>query len=95
MLCAILCCKNRHNNNKNDQHVLSYDEPDLYNDYISKEQGSNDRFSINFPRHCVLGHVLLDVDPLNEVDSWKKSCTTNQETKECTPRQIKTNATNK
>ena len=59
-------------NNENDQYVLSYDEPDLCNDYISKEQGRNHRFSINFPRHCVLGHVLSDIDPLDEVDSWKE-----------------------
>ena len=72
MLHDILRCKNRQDNNKNDQYVLSYDEPDLCNDYISKKQGENDWFSINFPRHCVLGHVILDIDPLNEVDLWEK-----------------------
>ena len=25
-----------------------------------------------FPRHYDLGHVLLDTDPLNEMDSWKE-----------------------
>ena len=54
------------------QYVLLYDEPDLCNDYISKEQGSNDQFSINFPRNCVLGHVLPDIDPLDGVDLWKE-----------------------
>ena len=72
MLRAILCCKNCRDNSKNDQYVLSYDEPDLCNDYISKKQGRNDRFSIKFPRHCVLGHVLSDVDPLDDVDLLKE-----------------------
>ena len=57
-------------NDKEDS--LSYNEPDLCNDYISKEQDNADRCFVNFPRHCVLGHVLLDTDPLDEVDSWKK-----------------------
>ena len=52
------------------QHILPYDEPDLYNDYISKEPDYTDCFSINFPRHCVLRHVLLDSDPLVELGSW-------------------------
>ena len=36
------------------------------------EQGSANRFSINFPRYCVLGHVLSDTNPFDEVDSWKE-----------------------
>ena len=36
------------------------------------EQDKTDRFSISFPRHCVFGHVLLDTNPLDEVDSWKE-----------------------
>ena len=64
--------ENRRDINDNDQYILSYNEPDLCNDYISKEQDSDDLFSINFPRHCVLGHVLLDTDPLDEVNSWKE-----------------------
>ena len=74
MLRAISCCKNCQdiNDNDNAEYVLSYDKPDLCNDYISKEQDSADRFSINFPRHCVLGHVLSDTNPLDEVDSWKE-----------------------
>ena len=55
-------------NNKNNQYVLSYNKPNLYNGYISKEQGKNDQFSIKFPRHCVLGHDLSDIDPLDDVD---------------------------
>ena len=69
MLFAIFCYKNRQDNNKNDQYILSYNNPDLCNSYISKEQGRNNRFTINIPRHCVLGHVLLDINPLDEVDS--------------------------
>ena len=52
------------------QHILPYDEPDLYNNYISKDLDYIDCFTINFPRHCVLGHVLLDSDPLDELGSW-------------------------
>ena len=49
------------------QHILPYDEPDLYNDFISKEVDDKDRLTINFPRYCVFGHVLLDSDPLNNL----------------------------
>ena len=54
------------------QHILPYDEPDLYNDFITKEINHKDCFIINFPRHCVLGHVLLDSDPLNDLGPWKE-----------------------
>ena len=54
------------------QHILPYDEPDLYNDYITKEPDSVDRFYINCPRHCVLGHGLLDSDPLDNLGPWKE-----------------------
>ena len=54
------------------QHILLYDEPDLYNDYITKEPDYKDRFYINFPRHYVLGHVLLDSDPLDDFGPWKE-----------------------
>ena len=36
------------------------------------EQDKRDRFSISIPRHCVFGHVLLDTNPLNNVDSWRE-----------------------
>ena len=71
MLYVILYRKNCCDNNKNDQYVLSYHKLGLCNDYISKEQGSNDQFSIHFPRHCALGYVLSDVNPLDEVALWK------------------------
>ena len=54
------------------QHILPYDEPDFYNDYITKEPDYMDCFHVNFPRHCVLGHVLLDSDLLNNLGSWKE-----------------------
>ena len=54
------------------QHILPYDELDLYNDYISKEPDYINLFSINFPCHCVLGHVLSDSDPLNDLGPWKE-----------------------
>ena len=47
------------------QHILPYDEPNLYNDFITKDINHTGRFIINFPRHCVLGHVLSDSDPLD------------------------------
>ena len=72
MLRAISRRENRQDINDNAEYILSYDEPDLCNGYISKEQDSVDRFSINFPRHCVLVHVLLDTNPLNDMDSWKE-----------------------
>ena len=65
-------CENCQDINENYQYVLAYNEPDLCNNYMLMEQGSTDRFSINFPRHCVLGHVLSDTNPLDEVDSWKE-----------------------
>ena len=55
-----------------DQHILPYDEPDLYNDFITKDTSQPSRFIINFPRHCVLGHVLSDSDPLDDLGPWKE-----------------------
>ena len=66
MLSFIL--KNYQDNNKNDQHVLSYNEPELCNEYISKEYSRNNQFPINIPRHCVLGHNLTDIEPLDAVE---------------------------
>ena len=63
----------RHLNLSNlSQHILPYDEPDLHNDFITKEMDYNDRFAINFPRHYVLGHVLSDFDPLDNLGPWKE-----------------------
>ena len=75
------------------QPLLPYEEPDLCNDFISKEPDYIDRFCINFPRHYVLRHVLLDSDQLNGF--MEGSCPTNQETKECRPTQIDTKENNK
>ena len=52
--------------------IIEYDEPDLCNDYISKDLDYVDRFNLNFPRHCVLGHVHSDSDPLDDLGSWKE-----------------------
>ena len=52
------------------QHILPYDEPNLYNDFITKEINLKDRFVINYPRHYVLGHVLSDSDPLDDLGPW-------------------------
>ena len=54
------------------QYIFPYDEPDLYKDYITTELDYMDRFHINFPRHCVLGHVLSDSDPLNDLGPAKE-----------------------
>ena len=51
---------------------MPYDEPDLYNDFITKDINHTGCFIINFPRHCVLGHVLSDSDPLNNLGPWKE-----------------------
>ena len=72
MLRAIDSRTNRQDFNNIEHQSSLYDEPDLCNDYISMEQDKADIFSISFPRHCVLGHVLSETDPLNEVDSWKE-----------------------
>ena len=72
MLCAINCQENCQDINDNEDYSLSYKEPDLCIDCISMEQDKVDRFSISFPRHCVLGYALSDTNPLNEVDSWKE-----------------------
>ena len=72
MLRAIDPQESRQNINDKEDYSLSYDKPDLCNDFISKEQDNVDRCSINFPRYCVLGYVLLDTNPLDEVYSWKE-----------------------
>ena len=72
MLRAISCRENCKINIDNDQYILWYNKPNLCNDYISMEQESTDRYSINFPRHYVLGYVFSDTNPLDEVDSSKE-----------------------
>ena len=74
MIRAIHCCQVAKHLELIDlsQHILPYDEPDLCNDYITKEPDYMDRFHINFPRHCVLGHVLSDSNPLNNLGPWKE-----------------------
>ena len=52
------------------QHILPYNEPDICNDYISRDPDYIGHFSINFPCHCVLKHVLSDSDPLDDLGSW-------------------------
>ena len=70
MLHAINCWENREGINDKENYSLSYNEPDLCNDYISMEQDKADLFSVSFPRHCVFGHVLSATNSLDEVDSW-------------------------
>ena len=71
------------------QHILPYDELDLYNDYISKEPDYIDCFSINFPCQCVLGHVPLDSDVLDELGSWTEVVRPTKKPRVCRPAQIK------
>ena len=89
MFCVISCCRNHWDINDNDQYVLSYNRSNLCNNYISKKQGSPNQFSINFPRHYVLGHVLLDTNSLNEVDSWKEVVQPTKKPKNVDPRKSK------
>ena len=72
MLRAINSWGNRQDLNNIEHHSSLYSEPDLCKDYISMEQDKNDRFSISFPRNYVFGHVLSDIDPLDDVDSLKE-----------------------
>ena len=46
---------------------LPFDEPNLCNNYILRDQEYIDRFCINFPCHCVLNQVGLDTDLLKNV----------------------------
>ena len=43
---------------------LTFNEPNLCNDYILKDPEYIDRFCINFPCHCVLNQVDSDTDLL-------------------------------
>ena len=72
MIEAIHSWVNHQDINDIEHHSLPYNKPDLCNDYISMEQDKADRFPISFPRHCIFGHVLLDTNPHNNVDSWKE-----------------------
>ena len=53
------------------------------------EQGSANQFSINFPRHCVLGYGLFDTSPLNEVDSWEEVVQPTNKPTSVDPRRLK------
>ena len=50
------------------------------------EQDKVDQFSISFPRYCVLRYVLLDTDPLDEVDSWKEVVQPSKKLRSADPR---------
>ena len=78
--------KHRPDINNKEDYSLSYDKPDLCNDYISMEQDREDSISISFPRHYVFGHVLLVTDPLDEVDSWKEVVQPSKKTRSIDPR---------
>ena len=71
------------------QHILPYDEPDLYHDFITKDTSQPSRFIINFPRHCVLGHVLSDSDPLNDLGPWKEVVQPTKKPRSVDPRKLK------
>ena len=74
MICAISHCKDAELRKciEVTQPLPPPEVPDLCNNFISKESDYIDRFCINFPRHCAFGHVFLDYNPLNDVDSWKE-----------------------
>ena len=86
MLHVINCQKHRQDINNKEDYSLSHDEPEMCNDYISMIQDKVDQFSISFPRHCVFGHVLLDTDPLDEVDSWKEVVRSSKKPRSIDPR---------
>ena len=74
MICAIHCRQVAEHLESIEisQHILPYNELDSYNDYITKERDYMDCFRINFLRHCMLGHVLSDSDPLDDLGPWKE-----------------------
>ena len=51
------------------------------------------RFCINFPRHCVLGHVLLDSDPLDDLGPWKEVVRPTMKPRSVDPHKSKQNKT--
>ena len=53
------------------------------------KQGSTDRFSINFPRHCVLGHIFPDTNTLDGVDSWKEVVQPTKKPRSVDPHKLK------
>ena len=88
MLRAINRWENRQDINDKEDYSLSYNKSDLCNDYIFMEQDKADRFSINFPRHCVLGYIFLDTNPLNEVDSYKEVLQSSKNPRSVDPRRL-------
>ena len=74
MIQAISCCKDAERQKLigATQPLLPPEEPDLRNDFISKEPNYFDGFCINCLQHYIFGHILSDSDPLDDVDSWKE-----------------------
>ena len=97
MICAISRQEdaNRQNLMGATQPLLSPGEPNLCDDFISKEHGYFDRFYLNFLRHCVFGYVLLDSDPVDDVDSWKEVLQPTKKPRSVEPTQIETKENNK
>ena len=75
------------------QHILPYDEPDLYNDFITKDINHPSCFIINFPCQCVPGHVLSDSDPLNDLGPWKEVVRPTKKPRSVGPHKSKTKQT--
>ena len=74
MICVINCCQNVSCQELTDvkKPFLSYDDPDLCNDYILKDWNYIDCFCINFLCHCVLGKVPLGTNLLDNVFFGRK-----------------------
>ena len=85
MICAIHLCQVAKHLESIDlsQHILPYDEPDLYNDYIAKEPDYKDRFYINFPRHQETNECRPTQIEIKENNKQKENTAEEQEIQEC------------
>ena len=73
--------------------MLPPEEPNLCDDFVSKEPGYFNCFYINFPQHCVFGHILSDFNPLDNVDSWKEVVQQTKKLRSVGPHKSKTKIT--
>ena len=69
MICAINLCQNATfcGSTKMKPPFLPFDEPNLCNNYILRDPKYVDRFCINLLCHCILNHIDLDTNLLDNM----------------------------
>ena len=77
------------------QHILPYDETDIYNEYITKEPDYMNCFCNQLSSPLCSRTRSFGFRSTRRFWFMEGSCITNQETKECRPTQIKTEENNK